>query len=122
MLNRLERMLLAAEVAAEEAVLLAVDAEPVTLDRRLDAALLAALEAAVLAREERSTFARDVRLLRTDEELLLFTRFLEPEISPLRKDFVLLFVWLPSPLMLDARVRRLLMLAALLRSSLPADL
>lgn len=115
-------MLLAAEVAAEEAVLLAVDAEPVTLDRRLDAALLAALEAAVLAREERSTFARDVRLLRTDEELLLFTRFLEPEISPLRKDFVLLFVWLPSPLMLDARVRRLLMLAALLRSSLPADL
>ena len=118
----LERMLLAAEVAAEEAVLLAVEAVPVILERRPEAALLAALEAAVLAREDKSTLAREVRLLRTDAEFFLFTRFFDPEMRPLRNDFVLLFVWLPSPLIFEARVMRLLMLAALLRSSLPADL
>ena len=96
-------------VAADEATF---ESTPVTAD--------AASEDEEEPSEERSSPESLVRLLSTLEELLLFTRFLEPEIRPVRNE--LLFLSWSSPLMFEARVMMLLMLLALARSSLPSAL
>ena len=84
------------------------------------AAFVATVVAADVASEERSVLERLVRALRTLVELLLFTRFFEPEMSPERKlDVLEVF---PMFLMLLARVMTFAMLFAFVMSSLPSAL
>lgn len=90
--------------------------EPPSLERRL----LAALVAADVPSEFKSSPEIDFKVLSTLEELLLFTRFLEPEIRPERNDLTLVFC--ARPWMFVASDTRLLMLLALFRSNFPSAL
>lgn len=84
------------------------------------AAAVAADFAAVLEREDRSRFDNEDNVLSTFVWLLLFTRFFDPEMSPLRNDPV--FLAAASPLILFARVMRFAILVGFVISSFPSAL
>ena len=119
-----------AVLAAVDAVVAAEVAADVAFERRLDAAEETAFEAAVEAAdlaaeviELRSRLETLLSELSTVLALLEFTRFFEPEMRPLTNDLALeVVVLLLRPLMLVARVARLVRFEVLVRSSLPSVL
>ena len=116
-----------AEDAAEvlEAVLLDEDLPSLERIAELAADVRAevALEVAAALSDEVSSVEMLVRAFRTSEELLVFTRFEEPDMRPLRnEDSLVVVLSLVRPLTLLTRVITLEMFVVLVRSTFPSAL